>query len=71
MIVNDVDVAPRHNLWTSFWRTVCPPWLNRAHSVADPATFLASNSVLGTLFSPEDSLFIQLLKQYMFMSLYY
>ena len=27
--------------------------------VADPATFLASNSVLGTLFSSENSLFIQ------------
>ena len=28
--------------------------------VADPATFLASNSVLGKLFSSENSLFIQL-----------
>ena len=27
--------------------------------VADPATFLASNSVQGTLFSSENSLFIQ------------
>ena len=28
--------------------------------VADPATFLASNSGLGTLFSSENSLFIQI-----------
>ena len=28
--------------------------------VADPAIFLASNNVLGTLFSSESSLFIQL-----------
>ena len=31
--------------------------------LADPATFLASNSVLGTLFSTENSLFIQLWKK--------
>ena len=34
--------------------------------VADPATFLASNSVAGTLFSSENSLFIQQI----FLSLY-
>ena len=31
--------------------------------VADPATFLDSNSVLGTVFSSESSLFIQLRKK--------
>ena len=31
--------------------------------VADPATFLSSNSVPGTLFSSENSLFIQLWKK--------
>ena len=31
--------------------------------VADPATFLASNSVLGTLFSSENILFIQIWKK--------
>ena len=31
--------------------------------VADPATFLASNSALEALFPPQDSLFIQLLKE--------
>ena len=35
--------------------------------VADPATFLASNTVLGTLFSSEKSFFYSLLKK----SLYY
>ena len=30
--------------------------------VADPATFLASNGVLGTLFSSENSLFIQVME---------
>ena len=39
--------------------------------VADPATFRASNSVPGTLFSSENSLFIQLWKNYIFMSFYY
>ena len=39
--------------------------------VADPATCRASNSVLGTLFSSENSLFIQLWKNYIFMSLNY
>ena len=32
-------------------------------NLADPATFLASNSVPGTLFSSEDSLFNQLWKK--------
>ena len=34
--------------------------------VADPATFLASNSALGILFSSENSLFIQLWKKHMY-----
>ena len=36
--------------------------------VADPATSLASNSVLGTLFFSESSLFIQLWNKYIFLS---
>ena len=41
--------------------------------MADPATFLAANTVLGTLFSSENSLFIHLwkIKEYIFLSLYY
>ena len=39
--------------------------------MADPATFLASHAVLGTLFSSENSLFIQLWKRRIFLSLYY
>ena len=31
--------------------------------LADPATFLASNSILGTLFSSENSSYIQLWKK--------
>ena len=38
--------------------------------VADPTTFLASDSVLGSLFSSESSLFIQLWKRNIFLSLY-
>ena len=34
--------------------------------VADPATFLASNSGLGSLFSSENSVFIQLWKKLIF-----
>ena len=40
--------------------------------VADPATFLASNSVLGPYFSSENSLFFFTHgKKYIFQSLYY
>ena len=39
--------------------------------MADPATSLASNSVLGTLFSSENSLFIQLWKKFIFLKLHY
>ena len=38
---------------------------------ADPATFLAYSSVLGILLSSESSLFIQLWKRWIFLSLYY
>ena len=37
--------------------------------VADPATFPASNSVLWTLFSTENSLFIQFGEKYLFLRL--
>ena len=39
--------------------------------VADPATYLASNSVLGTLFSSGNSLFNYVWKKYICLSLYY
>ena len=39
--------------------------------VADPATCLASDSVLGTLFTSENSLFIQIWKRLILLSLYY
>ena len=39
--------------------------------MADPATFPASNSVLGAFFSSEDSLFSQYLKRLIVLSLYY
>ena len=39
--------------------------------MADPATFLASNSVLGALFSSENSLLIHLWDQSIFLSLHY
>ena len=39
--------------------------------VADPATFLASDSVLGTLYSSENSLFIQLWQKQIFLRLYH
>ena len=38
--------------------------------MADPATFLASNSVLGTWFSPENSLFTQSVEKWVFLSFY-
>lgn len=37
--------------------------VSNCFTVADPASLLASNSVLGSLFSPENSSFIQLLKK--------
>ena len=37
--------------------------------VADPATFLSSNSILGTLFCSENSFFIHLRKRKIFLSL--
>ena len=39
--------------------------------IVDPITFLASDSVLRTLFSSENSLFIQLWKNEIFLGLYY
>ena len=39
--------------------------------MAGPATFRASNSVLGTLFTSDNSLFIQLQNKETFLSLYY
>ena len=47
-------------------QTNCPQRTTQFHTVllclyvADPATFLALNSILGTLFPSENSLFIQL-----------
>ena len=38
---------------------------------ANPDTFLASNGALGTLFSSENSLFIQVWIKYLFLSLYH
>ena len=39
--------------------------------VADPATFLGSNSVLGTLFSSENGLLNQLMEKKYLLTLYY
>ena len=39
--------------------------------LADPAIFLTPNSTLVTLFSSENSLFTQLWKQIIYLSLYY
>ena len=70
---------PKQTKWTnSLWSH---DWINKLitqfHThlhclyLADPATFLASNSVLETLFSSETSLFIHLRDRYIFLSLYY
>ena len=44
----------------------CWRWVKRLFDTSDSATFLASNSVLGTLYSSKNSLFIQLRKRWSF-----
>ena len=64
--------------WTFWFSWLNWPWrTTQLHTVwlclhlVDPDTFLATNSVVGTLFSSEDSLFIQLWKNIYFCLYYY